>query len=333
MEFVLIKVECFLSLRVLYLSGHPAEAQLSDPIIRRMQNDSFFQVEVRDVQRTHEGSCGCVNDFLEPFQFMKDYDFVVSPCDRVEIVVPTYYAFLSNHPIVRIYGGLTGSGTHDDTVRHVLDTLGHIHLVESEEAQQNLIRSGEEPWRIHIVGITHLDDIEPDYSLCPTDPYAVFLMNPVTVSRDQTRDDVQAALLSLSVFLQAYDDAGERAPTVIFLPPNGDLYSDVVTDQIREAAKHLAAVTVCNERIPRPQFLGLLSRCVAFISNSSATVYEAPVLAPKAAIYNPSWRNKERTKPPKLEAGGSDRIIKVLKEFDWKNPDLLRKRFRYGDSF
>jgi UDP-N-acetylglucosamine 2-epimerase len=238
------------------------------------------------------------------------------------MVTPTYAAFLANKIIVRIYGGLSGSGTHDDIVRHMLDCMGHVHLVESEEAKQNLIRFGEEEFRIFVTGITHLDDITLDTSLCLPEymPYAILLMNPTTISRDETVRETQLALGSAQSFALQTGD-------VFVFPPNGDAYSANIEEMERAFDNH-PRFHFYKERLPRNQFLGFLSKCSLLISNSSLTVYEAPALGVEN-VYNPSWRNQERTKPPALKAGGSDAIVKVLKEFDWSRPDLLRKRFRY----
>ena len=305
-----------MTLKVLYLTGHPAEAQLSAPIIRRMETDPYFDVCTYDV----------IGNLPKGNEWLMFPDVVVSPCDRVEMVIPTFEVFKSNTPIVRIFGGLRGSGTHDDVVRHMLDCMGHIHLVESEEAKQNLIRFGEEEWRVHVVGITHLDDVKLEYesSLQETN-YALFLMNPVTISQVETEVETANALAKVKRYIE------ERDGFVVFLPPNGDKYSEQIADMIRAFAdgEGVRRSIMYSARIRRPLFLGMLQECQLFISNSSSTVYEAPALSVEE-IFNPSWRNAERTKPPALLPGGSDRVIEVLKSIDWSDKErILRKRFRY----
>ena len=72
----------------------------------------------------------------------------------------------------------------------------------------------------------------------------------------------------------------------------------------------------CNtyNNLPRPQFLGLLKNCKRFISNSSATIYEAPHFLKPEQIVHIGDRNKNRDKGP-FEIGASDKIVKILKEY------------------
>lgn len=317
------------TLKVLYLTGHSAEANLSAPIIRRMKEDPYFEVDVWDVWSVY--SRNWIKERLEPSVVDTKPDIVISPCDRQEMVIPTYVFFANNIPIVRIYGGLKGSGTTDDTYRHVLDCFGAIHLVESEEAKANLIRFGEETWRIFVTGISHLDDVELDYSLCSEVPFAVWLMNPVTISEQQTISDTLAAKSALFWWFTREEIMRAHGQAYVF-PPNGDTHTDFIKKQIQDikACHPEGWVTIFPERVDRNKFLGLLAKCAIFISNSSSTLYEFPALNPYGQVDNPSWRNMERTKPPKLEAGGSDRVISVLKSIDWSDKEkLLRKRFRF----
>ena len=292
-----------------------------------MKADPYFNVFDLDILTPDKYGMRTV---MPPYP--DSYDIVISPADRVEMLEPTFKMFVQNKPIVRIYAGInTSGGTHDDVIRRILDSMGHVLLCESEECRQNLIRLGEEEWRIPPpFGLTHLDDIEVDYSQCPSWEYVLVLMNPITVSSSRTGDEVADAIHEAERALATHPNRH-----ILILPPNGDLYSDVVNGIYDDFAKFWTKTgftrwTWWSERVERSQFLGLLSRCTEFVSNSSAIRYEFPALNDHGELFNPSWRNQERTKPPKLESGGSDRIIATLKSIDWSDKDrLLRKRFRF----
>src|SRR5271157_3272626 len=90
-------------IKVLYLVGHDAEKNLSDPIIKRLKEDGSFEVETWDTRQQCDGN----PDF---FSLVDLVDIVISPCDRTEMLSPTISAFLHNKPIVRIYAGINTSG-------------------------------------------------------------------------------------------------------------------------------------------------------------------------------------------------------------------------------
>ena len=48
-------------------------------------------------------------------------------------------------------------GNVDDMVRHAVSRLSHLFLTTHDLARDRLIRSGEEPWRVHTVGHSGID--------------------------------------------------------------------------------------------------------------------------------------------------------------------------------
>ena len=64
-----------------------------------------------------------------------------------------------NKVVVHIEGGEV-SGTIDDPIRHATSRFAHIHCVTNQTAAKRLIRMGENPKSIYVVGNPSLDSIK-----------------------------------------------------------------------------------------------------------------------------------------------------------------------------
>src|SRR5512140_2629011 len=78
--------------------------------------------------------------------------------DRGEMLAGAVSATYLGIPIAHIHGGEV-SGNVDEVVRHAITKLSHIHFPATAESAQRIIKMGEEPWRVHIVGAPGLDSI------------------------------------------------------------------------------------------------------------------------------------------------------------------------------
>ena len=88
-------------------------------------------------------------------------DFVVIYADRFEGLAAVIAASQMNIPTVHIEGGdLTEGGALDDSVRHAMTKLAHIHFTTNDEASSRILGLGEESWRVQTVGFTAIDLIE-----------------------------------------------------------------------------------------------------------------------------------------------------------------------------
>jgi UDP-hydrolysing UDP-N-acetyl-D-glucosamine 2-epimerase len=80
--------------------------------------------------------------------------------DRYESFAFVTAAFYADIPVLHIFGGDVSMGGHwDDSARHAMTKLAHIHFTASEDARARVLRLGEEPWRVHHVGSPALDTV------------------------------------------------------------------------------------------------------------------------------------------------------------------------------
>lgn len=243
--------------------------------------------------------------------------------DRREIVPVAMSSFYMQIPTFHFLGGTYSfSHTLDDVARHVISLFSHIMYVEDERARDLLIKSGEEAWRVIVTGSTHFDDCEVREALYEDlKPYDLVLINPVHEQSNsidnykQTKREVEVALEQIENY-------------AVLIGPNEDDGSNVIRGaMMKYYRQNPQKCTYWPDGLQRPLFLGALKNCSRFISNSSATLYEAPFFG--IEVVNVSQRNSERTIPnPKCLVGGANRIVKHLETVDLQDPRLLWKRVR-----
>jgi UDP-hydrolysing UDP-N-acetyl-D-glucosamine 2-epimerase len=83
-------------------------------------------------------------------------DIVVTIADRFETMATAISAAYLNIPLAHIQGGEV-TGNIDEKVRHAITKLSDYHFVASEDAQQRLIRLGENPELVFNTGCPSID--------------------------------------------------------------------------------------------------------------------------------------------------------------------------------
>src|SRR4029434_93861 len=85
-------------------------------------------------------------------------DLLVVYADRFESFAAVIAGTQMNVPTAHVEGGdITQGGALDDSVRHAMTTLAHLHFTTNEQATNRLLAMGEEPWRVHTVWFPALD--------------------------------------------------------------------------------------------------------------------------------------------------------------------------------
>jgi len=153
-------------------------------------------------------------------------DLLLLIADRYELLAPASVALALRIPIAHIEGGEISEGAIDNTVRHALTKMSHIHFTSTFAARDRVIALGEEEWRVHRAGapsIDHLrrnklltrEQLEEQLHLDLKIPSVVVAYHPVTIARNTTReaDELFAALLEVPgqiLFSYPNSDAGSR---------------------------------------------------------------------------------------------------------------------------
>lgn len=303
--------------------GCRSDAGLSAPIIRRLDEHPKFECHVRDLYPADfQGSYHEVEDFM-----FKEFDYknglMLCVGDRIEMTAAACAAFHNHVKIAHVYAGVVSDphATLDDRNRHCISIWADLCFCEDEEACEVVIKLWQrigrfESYKVHNVGITHLDDLEVDESLVPNHDYVLILYNPI-LDKNLQEKEIRQLYADIFEHLEKKD--------YIWIGPNPDIKNSV---EIQEW-------DLAHTNLPRAQFLGLLKNCQKFISNSSASYYEAPHFLKPEQIVLVGERNKNRSTPAKLETGASDKIVQILHEYFrdkyvWEEIVKKRKKGDFG---
>lgn len=200
-------------------------------------------------------------------------ELIVVHGDRLEALAGALVGTLNRIPVAHVEGGEL-SGTVDETIRHSITKLSHVHLVANKEAQRRLLQLGEIAESIFVIGspevdamtssdLPTLDEVKRYYEI-DFDRYIILSFHPVTTELDDL--DRQANELVEYVL-------GSRKNFVV-IRPNNDDGTEIVQNQFRRFEG------VGNIRlIPSMRFfyyLTALKNAELVLGNSSSGVREAP---------------------------------------------------------
>src|SRR5207249_2279242 len=86
-------------------------------------------------------------------------DIVLVTGDRVEAFAAATAAHVSGRILAHVHGGDRALGQVDDSLRHAITKLAHIHFPATRQSAERLLRLGEDRWRVHRVGAPGIDGI------------------------------------------------------------------------------------------------------------------------------------------------------------------------------
>ena len=203
----------------------------------------------------------------------KSPDIILLAGDRGEQLVAALVGAHLNIPVAHIQAGEL-SGNIDGMSRHAIGRFAHIHFAANEDAANRLIRSGEEPFRVHMVGAPQLDEfvngnialsetIAERFSLDLKKPVALVVQHPVTEQAAYAEQQMNATMQAMvSIGLQ----------TVVIYPNN-----DAGSMAIQKCIKQNRHVNIRVERnVSREVYAGLMKCSSVIVGNSSSGILEAP---------------------------------------------------------
>ncbi len=101
-------------------------------------------------------SAAALTGAVEALERLKP-DILLLLGDRFETLALAQAAMLTGVPVAHIGGGDVTEGAIDEGIRHAITKLSHLHFVTHQIAAHRVIRMGEAPDRVHVVGNPGLD--------------------------------------------------------------------------------------------------------------------------------------------------------------------------------
>ena len=208
-------------------------------------------------------------------------DIVVVLGDRYEILAAAQAAMLLGLPLAHISGGESTEGAIDESIRHAITKMAHLHFVSAEPYRRRVIQLGEEPDRVFTVGTMSLDGIAAaapiplealitEFGLAAIGSGLVLATyHPVTVDEAESNSGLQAMITALE---------RHTALTVVITGANADAGGEAINEQLRSlASAHVDRMRFVMS-LGSERYLSLLRQADAVIGNSSSGIVEAAVV-------------------------------------------------------
>jgi UDP-hydrolysing UDP-N-acetyl-D-glucosamine 2-epimerase len=213
-----------------------------------------------------------------------DPDIVIICGDRFEQLAIAMAAAYLNFTIAHIEGGDV-TGSIDESVRHAITKLAHIHFVTNDDACRRVLAMGEDPRYVFNTGSLdvelasrvdvamtneRLNGYGVGHTIDLNRPYLMVIQHPVTTERENKAH--------LEATLQAVAGLGVQA---VWFWPNADAGTAEMAESLRhvreqhaELTEHMRFIT----NVPAEEFVALLQRAACVVGNSSAGIKECSFL-------------------------------------------------------
>lgn len=241
-------------------------------------------------------------------------DIVVAPVDRFESLAMGVAPALMNFHVAHIQGGEV-TGTIDESIRHALTKMSHLHFVATEKSRERVIKMGEREDCVFNVGcpgtdlllqssgldrnqtIEKLNDlIKVDNKLDLDKPYFLVVQHPVTTEFDNVTKEINETLEAISEF---------KGYQFVVLWPNIDAGSDDISKVLRKFASHEEKRAFILKHIPSELFINIMRNADCMVGNSSSGIREACYFG--TPVVNVGSRQNRRERGKNVSNAGYDR--------------------------
>jgi UDP-N-acetylglucosamine 2-epimerase (non-hydrolysing)/GDP/UDP-N,N'-diacetylbacillosamine 2-epimerase (hydrolysing) len=214
-------------------------------------------------------------------------DIVVVYADRFEGFAAVIAASQMNIPTAHIEGGdLTEGGALDDSVRHAMTKLAHLHFTTNQQATNRILAMGEEPWRVHTVGFPAIDlisdgrfasakEIVEKLNLDLSRPVMLFTQHSVSTEFDQAAGQIAPTLIAI-------ERLAAKGVQTILTYPNNDAGGKAIIEQLEIFGATNIPGTQVRRSLGRHLYHGVLALArdpslrIICVGNSSSGLKETP---------------------------------------------------------
>lgn len=228
-------------------------------------------------------------------------DVVVILGDRHEAFAMAHAAVIADVPIAHIGGGEATAGVVDESLRHAITKLSHLHFVAAEPFRRRVVQMGEDPARVWVTGALGVDsalglplldrpELERELGGVALErPVFLVTYHPVVRGARPPHEAIGELLAGLDAFPDA---------TAIFTHPNVDAGSSGVRAAIEAYAEERADRAHVFASLGQLRYLSLVRHADVVIGNSSSGIIEAPSLG--TPTVNVGQRQAGRLRAPSV---------------------------------
>jgi UDP-hydrolysing UDP-N-acetyl-D-glucosamine 2-epimerase len=237
---------------------------------------------------------------------------VITVGDRFETMATALAATYMNIPLAHTMGGEV-SGNIDESIRHAVTKFAHIHFPACTDAAERIVRMGEDPATVHVVGCPRMD-LVAEVLAAPADglseifgegvggsfdldePFLLVSQHPVTTEYGDGERQITETL-------RAVGDVGLPA---IVLWPNADAGAEDIARGIRKFREHEDDSRMhFFKNLPTNDYVRLMRKTACIVGNSSSAIREGSFIGTPAVDIG--LRQAGRQRGSNVLATGYDR--------------------------
>lgn len=216
--------------------------------------------------------------FAEAFAGLEP-DLLVILGDRFEALAAAQAALFLRIPVAHLHGGEVSFGALDESLRHAITKLSHLHFVAAEPYRRRVIQLGEDPARVHLVGTPGLDALEQEPPMTRQEIEASLgwsLEGPLAVVTYHPATSHAAPGAGVHALVQALEERPDLR--VLVTGVNADEgrseVSAALDGMLQRQAHRMLGVRSLGQR----RYLSTLRLASVVVGNSSSGLVEAPAI-------------------------------------------------------
>ena len=228
-------------------------------------------------------------------------DVVITVGDRFETIATALAASYMNIPLAHTMGGEV-SGSIDESIRHAVTKFANVHFPASEDAAERIVRMGEDPATVHVVGCPRID-LAAEVLAQASDglgqllrfgvggtfdldsPFVLVSQHPVTTEYGDGERQITETLMAV----QALD-----LPAIV-LWPNADAGAEHVARGIRKFREHEDDSKLhFFKNLPADDYVRLMRKTACLVGNSSSAIREGAFIGTPAVNIGPRQDGRRR---------------------------------------
>jgi UDP-hydrolysing UDP-N-acetyl-D-glucosamine 2-epimerase len=228
-------------------------------------------------------------------------DIVITVGDRFETMATALAATYMNIPLAHTMGGEV-SGNIDESIRHAVTKFAHVHFPASKGAAERIVKLGEDPERVHLVGCPRMDlvaevlrDGENGLSGIFQDgvggtfdldrPFVLVSQHPVTTEYGDGEDQIAETIAAVQ----------ELGLPAIVLWPNADAGSEDIARGLRKFREREDDSQMhFFKNLPTNDYVRLMAKTAVLVGNSSSAIREGAFIGTPAVNIGSRQQGRDR---------------------------------------
>jgi UDP-N-acetylglucosamine 2-epimerase (non-hydrolysing)/GDP/UDP-N,N'-diacetylbacillosamine 2-epimerase (hydrolysing) len=223
-------------------------------------------------------------------------DLVVVLGDRYETLAAAQAAMYMRLPMAHLFGGDVTEGAIDESIRHAISKMSHLHFTSNAQSTRRLTQLGEDPSRIFTVGSPGIDAIKRlklmdretigrEVGMTLGERNILVTFHPVTVEADRSVGAIDELFAALSAL--------DPATGLFFTLANADAEGRALNERIKAfVAARPNAIAVAS--LGQLRYISLMKEADVVVGNSSSGIYEAPSLDAPSVDIGDRQKGRER---------------------------------------